>query len=176
MKTKKFFMVLVALFMGSQMAIFAQGKKEGKMDRKQFGQEQMQKMQCNQLINALALDDAETAKFKPVYTKYMEEMRAVRDMNPRAPRSTLTDAEVEQVIKARFAQSRKMLDIREKYYNEFRKILSPKQIAKIGVSDSYNLRISAIISLHSFGSPGPLLNMIPSGFVLKISSAVVCAG
>lgn len=48
-------MVLVALFMGSQMAIFAQGKKEGKTDRKQFGQEQMQKMQCNQLINALAL-------------------------------------------------------------------------------------------------------------------------
>ena len=41
MKTKKFFMVLVALFMGSQMAIFAQGKKEGKTDRKQFGQEQM---------------------------------------------------------------------------------------------------------------------------------------
>ena len=29
MKTKKFFMVLVALFMGSQMAIFAQGKKDG---------------------------------------------------------------------------------------------------------------------------------------------------
>ena len=32
MKTKKFFMVLVALFMGSQMAIFAQGKKEGKTE------------------------------------------------------------------------------------------------------------------------------------------------
>ena len=47
------------------------------------------------------------------------------------PRSTLTDAEVEQVIKARFAQSRKMLDIREKYYNEFRKFLSPKQIQKM---------------------------------------------
>ena len=138
MKTKKFFMVLVALFMGSQMAIFAQCKKEGKMDRKQFGQEQMQKMQCNQLINALALDDAETAQFKPVYTKYMEEMRAVRDMNPRAPRSTLTDAEVEQVIKARFAQSRKMLDIREKYYNEFRNILSPKQIAKIYQTEKSN--------------------------------------
>ena len=65
-------------------------------------------------------------------------MRAVRDMNPRAPRSTLTDAEVEQVIKARFAQSRKMLDIREKYYNEFRKILSPKQIAKIYQTEKSN--------------------------------------
>ena len=53
MKTKKFFMVLVALFMGSQMAIFAQGKKEGKMDRKQFGQEQMQKMQCKCVLSAI---------------------------------------------------------------------------------------------------------------------------
>ena len=131
MKTKKFFMVLVALFMGSQVAIFAQCKKEGKTERKQFSQEQLQEMQCNHIINALALDDAETAKFKPVYTKYMEEMRATRNMNPRTSRSELTDAEVDQAIKARFAQSRKMLDIREKYYNEFRKFLSPKQIQKM---------------------------------------------
>ena len=34
MKTKKFFMVLVALFMGSQMAIFAQGKKRRKDGQK----------------------------------------------------------------------------------------------------------------------------------------------
>ena len=122
MKTKKFFMVLVALFMGSQMAIFAQGKKEGKMDRKQFGQEQMQKMQCNQLINALALDDAETAKFKPVYTKYMEEMRAVRDMNPRAPRSTLTDAEVEQVI---------MNSVNSYHRNKYRKCIIWKKESEI---------------------------------------------
>ena len=40
MTTKKFFMVLVALFMGSQVAIFAQGKKEGKTERKQISQEQ----------------------------------------------------------------------------------------------------------------------------------------
>ena len=45
--------------------------------------------------------------------------------------------------------------------------LMSKQIAKIGVSDSYSFLISLIISVHSFGSPGPLLNMIPSGFVLK---------
>lgn len=46
----------------------------------------------------------------------------------------LTDAEVEADIKTRFAQSRKMLDIREKYYEEFRKFLSPKQVQKM-----YNL-------------------------------------
>ena len=43
----------------------------------------------------------------------------------------LTDAEVEQHIKDRFAHSRMMLDLQEKYYTEFRKVLSPKQIEKI---------------------------------------------
>lgn len=47
-----------------------------------------------------------------------------------ATKPVLTDAEIEKQIKDQFAQSRKILDIREKYYNEFRKILSPKQIAK----------------------------------------------
>lgn len=143
MKTRKFFMVLAILFMGSQMALFAQEKKEGKPERRQFNREQLQEMQCNQLIKSLALDDATAAKFTPVYKKYMEEMRATRSMTARkksdsktatdkqAPKPVPTDAEVEQAIKTRFAQSRKMLDIREKYYNEFRRFLSPKQIQKM---------------------------------------------
>lgn len=143
MKTKKFLMVLVALFMGSQVALFAQEKKEGRAERRHFNKEEMQEMQCNQIIKGLALDDATAAKFAPVYKKYMEEMSETRNMNARkkadnkvaadkqTPKPVLTDAEMDQNIKARFAQSRKMLDIREKYYGEFRKFLSPKQIQKM---------------------------------------------
>lgn len=139
MKTRKFLMVLVVVFMGSQMTLLAQEKKPARPERRQFTKEQMQDMQCNQLIRSLALDDATAAKFTPVYKEYMEEMCATRDMKPHravvADKEGLkqipTDAEVEQAIKARFAQSRKMLDIREKYYNEFRKFLSPKQIQKM---------------------------------------------
>ena len=40
-------------------------------------------------------------------------------------------AEVDKMMRERFAQSRKMLDIREKYYDEFRKFLAPKQVQKI---------------------------------------------
>jgi len=54
------------------------------------------------------------------------------------PKPLLTDAEVEQQIKGRFAQSRRILDVREKYYNEFRKILSPKQIMKIYQTEQNN--------------------------------------
>lgn len=144
MKTRKFFMVLVTLFMGSQVALFAQETK--RPERKHLTSEQMQEMQCNQIVKGLALDDATAAKFIPVYKKYMEEMRSTRDMNRKKKPDTKmsvdkqtskpvpTDAEVEAAIKARFAQSRKMLDIREKYYDEFRKFLSPKQIQKM-----YNL-------------------------------------
>ena len=49
-----------------------------------------------------------------------------------------TDAEIEKEIKDQFAQSRKILDVREKYYNEFRKILSPKQIMKIYQTEKRN--------------------------------------
>lgn len=55
-----------------------------------------------------------------------------------ATKPVLTDAEIEKQIKDQFAQSRKILDIREKYYNEFRKILSPKQIAKIYQTEKSN--------------------------------------
>lgn len=150
MKTRKFLMVLAVIFMGSQVALFAQEKKEARPERKQFNKEQMQEMQCNQIIKGLALDDATAAKFTPVYKQYMEEMRATRTMGSRrnpanrtvadkqTPKPVPTDAEVEQAIKSRFAQSRKILDIREKYYNEFRKFLSPKQIQKMYNMEKHN--------------------------------------
>ena len=43
----------------------------------------------------------------------------------------LTDAEIEARIEKRFAQQRQMLDIREKYYKELKKILTPKQLQRI---------------------------------------------
>ncbi len=75
MRTKKFLMVLVAIFMGSQVTLFAQEKKGARPERKQLNKEQMQEMQCSQIIKGLALDDATAAKFTPVYKQYMEEMQ-----------------------------------------------------------------------------------------------------
>ena len=47
----------------------------------------------------------------------------------------MTDEDAENIIQNKFAQSRKLLDIQEKYYNQFRKILTPKQILKIYQSE-----------------------------------------
>lgn len=124
--------------------MFAQQQADRTKKKPRFTPEQMMEMQTNRIVKALALDDATTAKFTPVYTQYLKDLRECRaeawkqmkqdkaeaGKQPGAKKEMLTDAEVEQRIKDRFAHSRKMLDLQEKYYTEFRKVLSPKQIEK----------------------------------------------
>lgn len=156
MKTKFIYVVLMALFMGSQMTLSAQNK-ENKEKKQRPTPEQMMQMQTNQMVKALMLDDATAAKFTPIYEKYLKELRECRMMNykPRVkkdasqgteanaaketPKPVMTDAEIAKMLKDQFAQSRKMLDIREKYYNEFSKILSQKQIMKIYQQEKSNM-------------------------------------
>ena len=46
-------------------------------------------------------------------------------------RSEMTDAEIDTMLKNRFKQSRKLLDLREKYYGEYRKFLSARQVQRV---------------------------------------------
>ena len=43
----------------------------------------------------------------------------------------MTDAETDQVIKARMERGRQILDLREKYYKEYSKFLTPRQIQRV---------------------------------------------
>lgn len=133
------------LLMGSQVALVAQ--ENGNKERKQRPTpEQVAQMQTNQMVKALMLDDATAAKFTPIYQNYLKEVRECRMMNRRPrmkrdeaskqegqkpQRPAMTDEEIAKMLKGQFEQSRKMLDIREKYYNELSNILSQKQIMKI---------------------------------------------
>lgn len=141
MKTRFFYVILSVMLMSSQALLMAQNS-DGQTKRERPSQEEVIQMQTNHMIKALMLDDATAAKFSPVYEKYLKDLRECRMMNhkPRVKKDAgqgenkdqlLTDAEIEKNIKDQFAQSRKMLDIRESYYNEFRKILTPKQVMRI---------------------------------------------
>ena len=141
MKTKYFFVLLVAFIMGTQV-MDAQNREHGKRQHhKRMTVEQMTDMQANKIIGDLGLDDKTAAKFKDVYAKYMKELNDLRkeympkkpDVKPGEGKANPmpTDAEVDKMMRDRFKQSRKMLDIREKYYDEFRKFLSPKQVQKV---------------------------------------------
>ena len=142
MKTKYFFVLVAAFVMGTQV-MNAQRHEQGKRPQghRRMTIEQMTEMQANKIIGELGLDDKTAAKFTDVYKKYMMELNDLRkknmpkkpDMKPedgKAP-AMPTDAEVDKMMRNRFKQSRETLDIREKYYDEFRKFLSPKQVQKI---------------------------------------------
>ena len=148
MKTKFIYLLMATLLMGSQ-TLSAQNKNN-KDNKERPTPEQMVQRQANQMVKTLMLDDATAAKFTPVYENYLKELRDCRMMNRKGrtkdksaearqtPKPVPTDAEIEKQIKDQFAQSRKILDVREKYYNEFRKILSPKQIMKIYQTEKSN--------------------------------------
>ena len=151
------------LFLAMAFAVLGMtaNAQEKKNDNAQMSQrpskEQMVEMRVNRMANQLMLDEATTAKFAPVYKKYLEEMQALRPehkggkdgkkpqgwkdgkggpgqgMNPQgaSEMKQKTDAEVEKALKDRWAKMRKTADIQEKYYNEFSKFLTAKQIQKV---------------------------------------------
>ena len=150
MKTKYFFVLMMAMFMGTQvMSAQNEQGKERKHSRKRLTMEQIADMQANKIVGDLGLDDKTAAKFTDVYKKYMKELDDVRKeffielkknsgmekgkdgdkVNRRM--QPPTDAEVDKMMRFRFKQSRKMIDIREKFYDELRKFLSPKQVQKV---------------------------------------------
>ena len=141
MKTKYFWMLVVAFMMGTQVVNAQADKPKGKREHKRPTMEQIIQMQSQRIVDELGLDDKTAAKFAEVYKKYMKEMDDLRKQympaksdfkkdKPSMPKS-LTDADVDKMMRDRFAQARKMLDVREKYYDEFRKFLSPKQVQKV---------------------------------------------
>lgn len=150
MKTKFIYVILAALLIGSQ-TISAQNK-DNKTNKQRPTPEQMIQRQANQMVTTLMLDDATAAKFTPVYEKYLKELRECRmmnhkprtekakatDANAKKERPSMTDDEIATMLRNQFTQSRKMLDVREKYYNEFSKILSQKQILKIYQQEKMN--------------------------------------
>lgn len=149
MKTKYFFMMLVAVLMGTELVNAQQKDDKRPPMRKRMTMEQMAEIQAGKIVQELGLDDKTAAKFTEVYKKYMAEQNEVRkefapdfvmrgkmevkkdgekfNMKMEAP----TDEQVDKMMRDRFKQSRKMLEVREKYYDEFRKFLSPKQVQKV---------------------------------------------
>ena len=131
---KYLFMIMAALMMlGGSITVNAQNMQNGK-ERKHLTEEQVIQLRTDKMVQTLMLDDATSAKFIPLYSQYLKEKMACRGMKSKhmdKDIDTKTDAEVDQMIQDNFAQSRKILDIREKYYAKFHKILTPKQIMKI---------------------------------------------
>ena len=107
--------------------------QENNSSRKQrMSREQMAEAQAKHIAHELALDDAITHKFVTTYSEYQKEIWTLEPrFHGKKHQTEMTDAEAEKAIKERFEHSEKILKIREKYYKEYCKFLTQKQIQRV---------------------------------------------
>ncbi len=121
--------MLVMAFATLTLGLQAQPKKEVK-EKVSAGQ---------RMASQLMLDDKTTAKFVPLYNEFRQQMKeVVKADKPKKRVSDMTDTEVESLLKQRFDRSRKLLDVRERYFKKFQGVLTAKQIYKIYQSEGHH--------------------------------------
>lgn len=83
----------------------------------------------------LNLDQATFERFRPVYLKYEREISSIDFRNlarmMRVETDSLSTEEADQMIVNQLETAKKLISIREKYYKEFRTVLSPQQIINL---------------------------------------------
>lgn len=123
--------VLATLALALCTTTYAQEKK----GKNKMTQEQVSAVQAKDIAASLGLDDATTEQFIKTFCAYRAEIRTANKEKKSAANGVkskdMNEEQVEAKIKAQFAHSRKVLDIREKYYEEYRKCLNPRQIQRV---------------------------------------------
>lgn len=126
MKVFKLFMLVLA-FAASTPRLIAQ-----QSDKQRLSREQMIEAQAKHIATDLAFDDKIYDKFITTYVNYKKELWATAPKCKRKQHKMgETEEQAAQNMRNRFEQSQKVLDIREKYYKEFSKFLTQKQIEQM---------------------------------------------
>ena len=97
-------------------------------EKQRMSREQLAEKQAKHIAQELSFDEATTQHFIETYCACQQEVWA---LGPRQKAETVTEEEAEQVIKERLERSRAVLDLREKYYEEYSKFLTQKQILRV---------------------------------------------
>jgi hypothetical protein len=93
-----------------------------------MSREQLAEKQAKHIATELAFDGATTQQFVETFCAYQQEVWA---LGPRQKAEPTNDEEAEQAIKERFERSQQILNLREKYYDEYSKFLTPSQIQQV---------------------------------------------
>jgi Spy/CpxP family protein refolding chaperone len=93
------------------------------------------KAKLTEIQKSLQLDSTTFERFKPIYTAYEKELTTVnqqeRDRVMRVNSDNLTSDEADKMVLSQFRNARKLIDLREKFYPEFKTVLTPPQIIKL---------------------------------------------
>lgn len=97
--------------------------------------ERMVQAKLREIKLSLKLDQATFEEFRPIYLKYEREVSSVNFRNlarlTKVDADSLSTEEADQLIVNQLESAQKLISIREKYYKEFRTVITPQQIIKL---------------------------------------------
>ncbi len=128
---KRLFKILLLAAVVASSAMTASAGRRDRAEGKKMDREELATRQAKRIASELALSDADDARFVDLYVKCRCEVWAQKGDNRKTKYSELTDAQTDSLLRARMDRSQKLLDIRKKYYKEYRKFLSAKQVARV---------------------------------------------
>ena len=119
--------------------------------------DKMMRVQAGEIVSGLQLDERRSEQFKAIYARYFKEMSAnesAKGSNIRSD-STITDEQADKLIRQEFEMLRRGLRIREKYYEEFRTVLSSSEIYRMyAIERQMRRRISTEAGRRIHQGPG----------------------
>jgi len=128
---------LLCIFLFISLGTFAQPVEDEIPENRR---EEIEAMKVAFLTRRMELTPEESQVFWPVYNQYQGELdahrREGRKIKTQARRvEDPTIEELDDLSSRRFAHERKRIDIEEKYYEEFKKVLPPRKIAVYYVTE-----------------------------------------
>ena len=124
---------LILLFVSAMLSCL--NSKSQNQDRFPMIHERIIQVKLRELKVNLKLDQVAFDQFRPVYLRYEREVSGIdfRKMARflRVEADSLSTEEADQIIVNQIESAKSLIALREKYYKEFRKVLSPQQIIKL---------------------------------------------
>ena len=120
---------LLILLLGFTINVFSQ-------DRREEVREKIESRKIAYLSDKLDLSPEDAEKFWPVYNSYNKEMQALRqEMKPLFREEDISDEEASALLNKLIIHEKNILDIRQKYTDQFTQVLGPKRTLKFFRSD-----------------------------------------
>ena len=110
------------------------------LDRDQFMRQRIEQAKLRQIRKNLQLDDATFSQFRQLYLRYERTLANVdfrsqnRIVNVNA--DSLTDRQADELLMAQWLRAKQLINVRERFYGEFRRILTAQQLVKLYQSET----------------------------------------
>jgi len=132
---KRIYSIVLLLMLFTCLSLQAQN-----MNRNQLLRQRIELAKLRQIRQNLQLDEATFVQFRPMYLRYERTLANIdfksqnRILNVTA--DSLSSQEADELLVAQWSRAKQLIKVRERFYTEFRRILTAQQLIKLYQSET----------------------------------------